>query len=101
MNNTITATMHSSVQFSMSAVRSFPEAQFSWKLRKQGSHKLNENIVDGESNGRLLIAQSGDLYITGVQRADTGTYTCVVSNPLIEEDVTVEFMLTILEGESP
>ena len=100
MNNTITATMHSSVQFSMSAVRSFPEAQFAWKLRKQGSHKLNENIVDGESNGRLLISQSGDLYITGVQRADTGTYTCVVSNPLIEEDVTVEFMLTILEGES-
>lgn len=100
INNTITATMHSSVQFSMSAVISFPEAQFAWKVRKQGNHKLDEKIVDGESNGRLLISQSGDLYIAGVQREDTGTYTCVVSNPLIEEDITIEFVLTVLEGES-
>ena len=71
-----------------------------WKVRKQGNHNLDETIFDGESNGRLVISQSGDLYITGVQRADTGTYTCVVSNPLIEEDITVEFMLTVLEGES-
>ena len=92
--------MYSSVQFSMNAVRSFPEAQFAWKVRKQGNHKLDEKIVDGESNGRLLISWSGNLYIIGVQRADTGTYTCVVSNPMIEECITVEFMLTVLEGES-
>jgi len=84
----------------MNAVRSFPEAQFAWKVRKQGNHKLDEKIVDGESNGRLLISQSGHLYIIGAQRADTGTYTCVVSNPLIEEVITVEFLLTVLEGES-
>jgi len=69
-------------------------------VRKEGNHKLDENIVDGESNGRLLISQSGNLYIAGVQRADTGTYTCVVTNLLIEEIITVEFMLTVLEGES-
>ena len=92
--------MYSSVQFSMNAIRSFPEAQFAWKVRKQGNHKLDEKIVDGESNGRLLISRSDNLYIIGVQRADTGTYTCVVSNPLIEEYITVEFMLTVLEGES-
>ena len=84
----------------MNAVRSFPEAQFAWKVRKHGNHKLEEKIVDGESNGRMLISQSGDLYIAGVQSEDTGTYSCVVSNPLIEEDITVEFMFTVLESES-
>ena len=84
----------------MNAVRSFPKAQFAWKVRKQGNHKLYEKIVDGESNGRLLISQNGNLYITSVQRADTGTYTCVVSNLFVEKIITVEFMLTVLEGKS-
>lgn len=101
VNNTITAAMYSSVQLSMDAVKSFPQAQFAWRVRKKhGSSELDENIVDGENDGRLLISQSGNLYIVGVRSEDTGTYTCVVSNSFVENDITIEFVLTVLEGGS-
>lgn len=93
--------MYSSVQLSMDAVKSFPQAQFAWRVRKKhGSGELDENIVDGENDGRLLISQSGNLYIVGVRSEDTGTYTCVVSNSFVENDITIEFVLTVLEGGS-
>ncbi|KAL9956181.1 hypothetical protein ACROYT_G037625 [Oculina patagonica] len=98
VNNTITAAMYSSIQFPISAVTSFPKARFAWRVRKLGSSELDEKIVDGENDGRLLISQSGDLYIVGVRSEDTGTYTCVVSNPFVDNDISVEFVLTVLEG---
>ncbi len=100
VNNTITAAMYSSIQFPISAVTSFPKARFAWRVRKLGSSELDEKIVDGENDGRLLISQSGDLYIVGVRSEDTGTYTCVVSNPFVDNDISVEFVLTVLEGGS-
>lgn len=100
VNNTITAAMYSSVQFPMNAVKSFPKARFAWRVRKHGSSELDEKIVDGENDGRLLISLSGDLYIVGVRSEDSGTYTCVVSNPFVDNHISVEFVLTVLEGES-
>ena len=91
--------MYSSVKFPMNAVKSFPEAQFAWTVRRHRSNYLDEKITDGE-NGRLLITQSGDLYIVGVTGEDTGTYTCVVSNPFVAKDIIIEFVLTVLEGAS-
>ena len=83
----------------MDGVKSFPEAQFAWRVRKHGSSKLVEKMVDEENDGRLLISQSGDLYIVGVRSEDTWTYICVVSNPSVDNDITIEFALTVLEGE--
>ncbi len=100
VNDTIAAVMYSSVRFPISVVNSFPKARFAWRIRKHGSSELDEKIVDGENDGRLLISQSGDLYIVGVRSEDTGTYTCVVSNPFVDNAISVEFVLTVLEGGS-
>lgn len=91
--------MYSSVQLPINAVKSFPEAQFVWKVRRHWRNELDEKIVDGQ-DGRLLISQSGDLYIVGVIGKDTGTYTCVASNSFVKKEIIFEFGLNVLEGAS-
>ena len=58
-----------------------------------------DDIADGE-NGRLLISQTGDLYITFARREDSGAYRCLVSNPVVEKEVAFDFALNVSEGMS-
>ena len=53
--------------------------------------------MDGE-NGRLLISQSGDLYIVGVRREDTGVYRCVVTNQVTKQQIVFNILLNVNEG---
>ena len=95
-DNTITTEVYSSVRFPTSAVKSFPKAQFIWQIRGINSTTY-EKIVDGEK-GRLLISQSGDLYIVGVRREDTGAYRCVVTNPVTKQQIVFNILLNVNEG---
>ena len=90
--------MSSSVKLSMNAVKSFPKPQFTWKKRRLKSSGYDK-IVDGE-NGRLLISQSGDLYIVGVRREDAGAYRCVVTNAVVKKKIAFNFVLKVFEGMS-
>ena len=84
------------MRFPTSAVKSFPKAQFIWQIRGINSTTY-EKIVDGE-NGRLLISQSGDLYIVGVRGEDTGAYRCVVTNPVKKPQIVYNILLNVNEG---
>ena len=98
INNTITAAMNSSVKFSVNGINSFPKAQFTWQVRTYQS-TVFDGIADGE-NGRLLISQAGDLYITGAREEDSGAYRCLVTNPVVEKEISFDFALNVLEGMS-
>ena len=84
------------MRFPTNTVKSFPKAQFIWQIRGIKSTTY-EKIVDGE-NGRLLISQSGDLYIVGVRREDTGAYRCVVTNPVTKQQIVFNILLNVNEG---
>ena len=84
------------MRFPTSAVKSFPKAQFTWQVRGINSTTY-EKIVDGE-NGRLFISQSGDLYIVGVRREDTGAYRRVVTNPVTKQQIVFNILLNVNEG---
>ena len=58
-----------------------------------------EDVADGE-NGRLLISQAGDLYITGARKEDSGAYRCLVTNRVVEKEIAFDFALNALEGMS-
>ena len=77
-------------------MKSFPKAQFIWQIRGINSTTY-EKIVDGE-NGRLLISQSGDLYIVGVRGEDTGAYRCVLTNPVKKPQIVYNILLNVNEG---
>ena len=89
--------MLSTITLPVSKVTSYPTAVFTWSRRKR--HSRGFDVIGDGQNGRLLISLSGDLYIVGVASGDAGTFRCAVSNPLVGNEVIIDFELFVLEGK--